>query len=283
LLILKISYIFKSKEKYHYYQEAGGNMPVAKTQQVKKGNVASPKNHKWYKGVLVVLAGLALISIGLFYIIGGSMAGDKTGMERYLRDKYGQEFKVTDVKSNAVGIGVPGQLIGKAYPVNDSGLVFEVGKSRATGAYFDGYSGAVWAQEERPHVESFLKTIYGAQVPDFDLSTHIPTAEAPDPIRGKVPNFSDALRQYGDNFSYSIGIKTTTHSELSQSELVDNTAKLEKIVDFVLAKKVSSPTVRYAINIKNKNAGYLCNLDRDQLTDEAKITNCLNEIHRKAW
>jgi len=258
-------------------------MPIAKKQQVKKGNTASPKKHKWYKGVIVIVAGLALIGVVLFYIIGGSTAGEKTGMERYLQDKYSQEFKVTDVKSNAVGIGIPGQVVGKAYPVNDSGLVFEVGKSRATGVYFDGYSGAVWAQEERPRVESFLKTVYGTEVPDFDLSAHIPTAEEPDPIRGKVPDINSALAQYGDNFSYSIGIKTVAHSELSQSELEDNITKLEKVVDFVLAKKVSSPAVRYAINIEDQNAGYLCNLFQNQLADKSMVNSCLKKVNRKAW
>lgn len=258
-------------------------MPVAKTQQVKKGNTVSPKKHRWYKGVLVILAGLALISIVLFYIVGGSMAGERMGMERYLQEKYGQEFKVSDIKSNAVGIGIPGQLIGKAYPVGDSGLVFEVGKSRATGAYFDGYSGAVWAQEERPHVESFLKTVYGANVPDFDLTTHIPTAEAPDPIKGKVPSIDTAMARYKDNFYYSVTLKLATSHDLSQSEVQDHTAKIKQIVDFVLAKHISSPAVRYAINVENQNRGYLCNLFQNELTDQSKISNCLTEVRRKAW
>ena len=258
-------------------------MPVAKNQQTKKSSAVSPKKHRWYKGVLVIVAGLALISVVLFYIIGGSMAGDKAGMERYLQDKYGQEFEVTDVKSSAVGIGVPGQLIGKVYPVNDRSLVFEVGKSRATDAYFDGYSGAVWAQEERPHVESFLETIYGAQVPDFDLTVHIPTAEEPDPIRGAVPSISDAMARYKDNFYYSVTVKLTTNHNLSQNEIQDHTARIKQIIDFVLAKHISSPAVRYAINIEGQNKGYLCNLFQNEITDQSKISSCLTEVRRKAW
>lgn len=257
-------------------------MPIAKKQQIKKGNAVSPRKHKWYKGVLVILAGLALISVVLFYIVGGSMAGEKTGMERYLQDKYSQEFKVTDVKSNAVGIGVPGQLIGKAYPVSNNGLVFEVGKSRATGAYFDGYSGAVWAQEERPRVESFLKTVYGAEVPDFDLSTHIPTAEAPDPIRGKVPNIDDAMAHYKDNFFYSLTIKLTTDHELSQGEIEDHTIRMKEAIKFLLQKNVSYPMIRYAINIEGQDAGYLCNLSQNKLTDTGSIDACLKKINGKA-
>lgn len=258
-------------------------MPIAKGQQVKKGNVASPGKHKWYKGVLVILAGLALIGVVLFYIVGGSMAGEKTGMERYLQNKYDQEFNVTDVKTNAVGIGVPGQLVGKAYPVSDSGLVFEVGKSRATGAYFDGYSGAVWAHEERPRVESFLKTVYGAEVPDFDLTTHIPTAEGPDPIRGKVPSIEDAIARYKDNFYYSVTVKLTTDHDLSQSEVEDHTKNIKKVIEFLLQKNVSYPAIRYAINIKDQDIGYLCNLSQDKLSDTHSVDTCLKKVNRKAW
>lgn len=260
-------------------------MPISKSSQRQEKQIKgtpSSKKHKWRK-ILFITAGLALISVALFYIARGTMTADETNMEKYLQDKYGQEFKVTDIKSNAVGIGIPGQLIGKAYPVNDSDLVFEVGKSRATGIYFDGYSGAVWSQEERPRVESFLKTVYGAEVPDFDLSTHIPTAEAPDPIRGAVPSINDAMARYKDNFLYSVTIKLTADHELSQNEMENHTTNIKKVIDFLLQKNVSYPMIRYAINIKDQNVGYLCNLSQNKLTDTHSVDTCLKKINGKAW
>jgi hypothetical protein len=258
-------------------------MPIAKKQQVKKGNAASPGKHKWYKGVLVILAGLALMSAVLFYIIVGGEANDRADLEGYLKDKYGQDFKVADIKNRASMIGDPGQLYGTGSPANNSDLTFEVGKTLKTSIYFDGYSGAVWANEERPRVEAFLQTLYSAPVPSFDLTTRILTPNTPDPIKGEVPSIDDAISRYRNDFYYSLAVRLTVDDELSQNEMKAHSDKIKQIASFVTAKNVGSQAIRYAINIKNKNAGYLCNLDRDQLTDEAKIANCLNEIHRKAW
>lgn len=259
-------------------------MPIAKEQQVKNSNTTSPGKHKWYKGVIVIVAGLALIGVVLFYIVGGSVASDKTGMERYLQDKYSQAFQVTNLKDRSVTIGDPGQRAGTAHPTNDSSLTFEVGKSRKTGVYFDGYDGAVWAREERPRVAVFLQTVYGTSTtPNFDLTTHIPTAAAPDPIKGTVPSINDAMTRYKDNFYYSVTVKQTADHALSQSEMKDHTAKIKQVVNFVLAKNISSPAVRYAINIEDRDNSYLCNLFQNELTDQNKIDNCLTEVRGKAW
>jgi len=258
-------------------------MPIAKKQQVKKGNTASPKKHKWYKGVIVIVAGLALIGVVLFYIIGGSTAGEKTGMERYLKDKYGQDFKVVDIRNRASMIGDPGQLFGTGSPSNNSDLTFEVGKTLKTGIYFDGYSGAVWANEEHPKVEAFLQTLYGSSVPSFDLTTRILTPNTPDPIKGEVPSINEAMSRYKDSFYYSLTVKLTVDNELSQDEMKDHKEKIKQIVGFVLAKNVSSQAVRYAINVKNKNMSYLCNLSQDGLTDQTKVANCLTEKYGKSW
>jgi hypothetical protein len=259
-------------------------MPVTTEQQVQNSNMVPPKKHKSYKGVFVIGAGLALIIIVPFLIFWGGVWGDTGGMGKYLQDKYGQEFKVKYLEDRAVTIGDPGQRVDTAYPVNDSSLTFEVGKDRTTGVYFDGYSGAVWAREERPRVAAFLQTVYGASTtPNFDLTTHIPTPAAPDPIKGEVPSINDAMARYKDNFFYSLTVKLTTDHTLSQSEIEDHTAKIKQIVDFVLAKNISSPAVRYAINIEGQDNSYLCNLFQNELTDQNKVNNCLTDNHGKAW
>lgn len=224
-----------------------------------------------------------LFFVVLFFASGGSTIGQRGRFEAYLNEKYGQDFVVEGVQSKNGGLAVPGQLISTAYPANDRSLVFKVGKSQATGAYFDGYSGAVWAREEQPRVESFLKTVYGTQSPGFDLTIHIPTAEAPDPIRGEVPSIDDALRTYSDDFYYSLTIRTAASHELSQDEIDTHADKMKQVIEFVLKKNVSYPAVRYAINIEDQDAGYLCNLSQDQLTDTSKISNCIAKVSRKVW
>lgn len=212
------------------------------------------------------------------------MNAEEIRFAEYLNDKYGKEFTVKDVKVRSAGLGVPGQLAGRATPANDNSLVFEVGKSRSEGGkYFDGYTGAVWAREERPRVEAFLKTIYGENVPQFNLITHIPTAAAPDPIRGNVPSIDEAMEKYRDNFFYSLMVKTTVSHELSQSEIDTQTRLMKEVIRFVLEKEASHPVVRYAINIEGQNTGYLCSISQKLLIDTNKINNCLEKIGRKAW
>jgi len=261
-------------------------MPVARNQQgqrSKNTNAASPKKHRWYKGVLVIVAGLALISVVLFYIIGGSMAGDKTSMERYLRDKYGQEFKVTDLKDRAVAIGDPGQRVGIGHPVNDSSLTFEVGKSRkTTDVYFDDYGGAVWEREERPRVAAFLQTLYGASMAsDFELRTHIATPATPDPIRGKVPSISEAIKQYKNNFFYSLGL-TSTVDALNDSNRNDIRTKFTKLAEYIKDKGAGLSYLTLKINVTSENAGYLCSLQKEQFNDVDTVLNsCLDKPTRK--
>ena len=253
-------------------------------QETPVNEIPPSKKHKWYKRIFIITAGLALISVALFYIVGGSMTTDETNMEKYLQDKYGQEFDVTDLKDRAVALGDPGQRVGIGHPISDSGLTFEVGKNRKTGVYFDGYSGAVWEREERPRVAAFLQTIYSASTtPNFDLTTHIPTPAAPDPIRGKVPNINDAMTRYKENFFYSLTLKLTADRELSQDEIETHIAHLKEVIKFLLEKNVSHPMIRYAINIEDQDAGYLCNLSQNKLTDTSSIDACLKKINGKAW
>ena len=159
-----------------------------------------------------------------------------------------------------------------------------MGKDRKTGVYFDGYDGVIWAREERPRVAAFLQTIFGTSTtPNFDLTTHIPTPAAPDPIRGKVPNINEAMARYKDNFYYSVTVKLTTDHELSQNEVEDHTKNIKKVIEFLFQKNVSYPAIRYTINIKDQDTGYSCNLSQDKLTDTHSVDTCLKKVNRKAW
>ncbi len=252
-------------------------MPVAKKQQVKNSKVALPKKHKWYKGALVIVAGLALVSVVLFYIIGGSVAGDKTGMERYLQDKYGQKFEVTDVKDRAVAIGDPGQRVGTGHPAGDSSLTFEVGKSLNTGIYFDKYTAAAWARQGRPEVEAFLKTIYQT-VPSFDLTTGISSQEN-NPVRGNIPSIKDAINEYGDKFVYGINLHLSASESLSSYDKQAAVSKLEKVAQFILSKNIAHPSLGITMQISNTNRGYGCSLYGKDFDDvSGKLEKCfINE------
>ena len=248
-------------------------MPVAKKQQTKKGNLVSPRKHRWYKGVLVIIAGLALISVVLFYIIGGSMAGDKTGMEMYLRDRYGQEFEVTDLKDRAVTIGDPGQRVGRGHPVNDTSLTFEVGKSLNTGKYSDTYTAAVWEREGRPEAEAFLKTIYQT-VPSFDLNAGISSLED-NPVKGNVPNLEDAIKKYSSKFIYGIDLRLNAPQSLSSEDKQKVISKLSQVAQFILSKHTAHSSLGITMWIGNTSRGYGCSLyDKDFDDINNKLEEC---------
>lgn len=260
-------------------------MPVASTKgrSTKSKNATPSKSRGWQKKLPIISVVIAVVGMAAFFMVWGGTMRDKADMQDYLRDKYGQEFNIKDIKTRGSGLGMPGLRVGTAYPINDSTLTFEVGRSKTTGSYFDGYSGAVWAREERPRVESFLKTIYSSPVPDFDLTTHIPTAVEPNPIRGEVPPIDEALTRYKDNFYYAISMKLLTDHELSEKELEEHRDKMRKIISFMLSKDVSYPHFRYAINFDKEEKSYLCNLSQEDLTNTSDINSCLEQNAGKAW
>jgi len=229
-------------------------MPVAGKQQVKSTNAAAPKTHRWYKGVLIIIAGLALIGIVPFLIFWGGVASDTAGMEKYLQNKYGQEFKVKYLEDRAVTIGDPRQRVGTAHPASNSNLTFEVGRSRNTGVYFDTYTATVWAREGRPEAEAFLKTVY-QPVPDFDLDAGISSLED-NPVRGSVPSLEDAIKKYSDKFIYGFNLRLNVPQSLSSDDKQEVISKLNKVAQFILSKHVAHPSLGITMWIGSTDRGY---------------------------
>lgn len=251
------------------------------------GGVSSKASNKRIWAILsIIFAGVVLIGVALFFIVGGVMRGDKAEFEQYLENKYNQKFTVENIQSSAVGLGMPGQRIGAAYPVDDPSLRFKVGKDRNANSYFDDYVGILWAKQEEPMVQSFLSSIYpDSQVPQFDLILRQESSTPTEDIvsGSSIPTIGDALASLNSNFFYSLHIKATSDHDLSPAELEEHTNKLRQIIDFILSKGVSHPHVRYAINLENENASYLCSLSQDDLTKAAQVTNCLTKKNGKAW
>jgi len=244
------------------------------------------KNTHKSKIITITIVGVALICVALFFIIGGIMGNDKVDIEQYLEQKYGTEFTVEDLRSSAVGLGMPGQRVGVAHPVSDPSLRFEAGKDRNANSFFDNYVGAVWAKQERPLVAEYLSSIYGALgSPDFVLTVqqdrNTPESEI---VKGaNIPDVEFAKTSLKNNLYYSIEINATADQKLTAEEIDDHNNKLKQIIDFVLSKGVSSPGVRYAINVEGQDVGYLCSPSKDELNNSTIISNCLIEKRGKVW
>lgn len=249
-------------------------MPTINTQQVKPITAKPKGNGPTIKGFLKAwgVAGaivIAFIGMFLFSAAGGISYTSDAQVEDYLKDKYGQDFKVKDIKSSGSSIGDPGLHIGIGYPSNHSSITFEVGRDPDTNIYFDHYDGAVWAKEERPRVAALLGTLYGNSIPDFDLTTHISTPNTPDPIRGKVPPLAEAIRLYGDTLYYSLTIRSTldTLSEVSKQDI---RAKFTAITDYVKNKGAGLPYLAFTFNVTDENKGYLCRYGGELYQDKKK-------------
>lgn len=256
---------------------------TTKSEMSSSGHVALSIAKVFLKVTSIIILVIALIIVAYFVLATLFNVIDRANFEIYLKDKYSEDFKIETMRVNGAMIGDPGQLIGVAYPVDNKNLVFEVFKNRKKGVYSDEYSGAVWSEEERPVVTSFLKTIYGERdMPNFALNTRL-YANVANPIYGKVPNINIAMDKYKDIFVYEITIKLSINNKHSQGEIENHLTKIKQIADFVISKNIASPGVRYAINIKDHNEGYLCDLYKDQFSSLDSIDSCLKYNNRRVW
>lgn len=60
-------------------------------------------------------------------------------------------------------------------------------------------------------------------------------------------------------------------------EIDSRTDKIKQIAGYVLVKNVSSPSVRYVINVSGEDVSYLCNLYKDELASQGLISKCLTK------
>jgi len=243
------------------------------------------KSHKIKVSLLILVIPILLV-IGYFVVRNVAVANDRAVIVQYLEDKYDKEFVVDNIRSNAVGLGMPGQSIGVAYAIDEPTLTFEAGWDKGADSFFDEYVGTVWEKEEKVVVESFLATVYSDSAnPIFDLTLkQADSTPRNDIVSGRiVPSFNQALPLYKENFYYRLAVNQTVDHELSPTEIEEHTSKLRQIINFVALKNVSDPSVKYAINIDGQEAGYSCSLFREELTEDAAIAGCITKIHMKTW
>ena len=224
--------------------------------------------------ILVLLFGV------WWFLLGGSTIGTRMGMQAYLSDKYDKSFDVDPPRLTDYGYGVGGTWRAIARPAEDKEMAFEV-VQHDNGQYGDRYPGAVWSKAETKVVESFLKTVF-AIVPEFEVDTHTTTV-GPDPIRGAVPSFSEAVGLYGEEMTYSIIIKIRS-SALSEPDKQYHREQVEKLAAYVQRSGVTNPSVRYLISLDGEDAGYICHLSGETLNDSTQLSKCFDKKSRgKVW
>ena len=155
-------------------------------------------------------------------------------MAKYLKDKYnGQEFVVEKPELKGAMLGIEGYLSATAYPADNSKIRFTVMYSPSD--RYDGYAGAIWSNEESERLKPEIYRLFGNGTDytvEIKSAMTLQTAKIDMDIRGKIPNFKDAVRKYGKQIPYGLTIKRPKKN-LSDDEKEDIVNKLIEILSLL--------------------------------------------------
>lgn len=102
-----------------------------------------------YAGVVIVILLFAACAI----MVSGVMKQAK--MNKYLKDKYGKEFILKNLRKEGSGLGVEGDLTADAYEEANQSRKFRVWED-PPGVYHDTYLNVVWNAYEEPKLRAYL-------------------------------------------------------------------------------------------------------------------------------
>lgn len=155
-------------------------------------------------------------------------------MVKYLKDKYnGQEFVVGKPVREGAMFAIEGHLTAVAYPVSNSKIRFTVMYSPSD--RYDGYAGAIWSNEESERLKPEIYRLFGKGTDytvEIKSAMTLQTAKIDMDIRGKIPNFKDAVKKYGKQIPYGLTIKRLKKN-LSDDEKEDIVNKLIEILSLL--------------------------------------------------
>lgn len=155
-------------------------------------------------------------------------------MAKYLKDKYnGQEFVVEKPELKGAMLGIEGYFSATAYPANNSKIRFTVMHSPSD--RYDGYAGAIWSNEESERLKPEIYRLFGKGTDytvEIKSAMTLQTAKIDMDIRGKIPNFKDAVKKYGKQIPYGLTIKRPKKN-LSDDEKEDIVNKLIEILSLL--------------------------------------------------
>lgn len=215
-------------------------------QQARNTNTSS-KRHGWRRNALIIGLGLAVIGVAVFFILGGNMAGERVKMEKYLNDKYGQEFVVENISETGVSLGGKGAWKADAYPKVDPSLRFEIRRSQTTGEItLDKFLQTLWTKQASEDVEAFL----AKQLPENDgyflqVTAGSPVGSFYESIQGETPNLDDMLEKHKDILSYTLSVRAV--SNLASAEPTsERLNEALKVINFAKGLNIDETSVGYA-------------------------------------
>lgn len=192
------------------------------------------KHIKKHRALVVIIIIILVIVIFARTCIWRDYTKEQIEMAKYLKDKYnGQEFVVEKPELKGAMLGIEGYFSATAYPANNSKIRFTVMYSPSD--RYDGYAGAIWSNEESERLKPEIYRLFGKGTDytvEIKSAMTLQTAKIDMDIRGKIPNFKDAVKKYGKQIPYGLTIKRLKKN-LSDDEKEDIVNKLIEILSLL--------------------------------------------------
>ena len=192
------------------------------------------KQIKGHKVFVIIPIVILIIVVLARTFIWRDYTKEQIEMAKYLKDKYdGQEFVVEKPELKGAMLGIEGYFSATAYPANNSKIRFTVMYSPSD--RYDGYAGAIWSNEESERLKPEIYRLFGKGTDytvEIKSAMTLQTAKIDMDIRGKIPNFNDAVKKYGKQIPYGLTIKRLKKN-LSDDEKEDIVNKLIEILSLL--------------------------------------------------
>lgn len=217
-----------------------------------------------------------LLIIAVFQFMGGSVNNsEQKKMEAYLREKYGQDFVVKNVRTTGNGFGVLGSVRADVYPESDPSLKFELRRPENKDRYdYDSFLNELWSKEGRKQVDDFVKKLGDVKRYSLAIRTNVDFSNT---LRGYTPSFSEVQKRDQTVFSYTLDISSRTvgaSNEPSDIEL----ERAFKVVEFVKGQHSVNPGASYTYS--GKDFGANNNQIYDQYIISVKGNDSFNSINQ---
>ena len=222
-------------------------MPIAnkeRKQQARDTNTSSLKRRGPISALIISILLVAVIGVTIFFASGGNMIGQRAKFEKYLSDKYGQEFVVENVRVHGAGLGVKGAWRADAYPKSDPSLKFDIRRSQTTKEIsVDTFLEVLWTKQGTNEVESFLSK----ELPSNSgyLLKIEPGDELYKSIQGETPSLETVLGSSSNLIAYSLTVRDVVDINLASEPSEPQLERALKIINFVKAKGINPASYVY--------------------------------------
>lgn len=211
---------------------------------------------------------------------------ERVRMANYLKDKYGKEFVVTNLRAEGSGLGVPGQNTADAYLVGAKGLTFEVGRY-SNGEYYDTYVVSLWSREAFADAVQIVQSSFGSELPWLKVEVYpvdkmTGRKDKTSRLYSKLPSLEAQMKQDKSVVAYDVHVRTAgTFDEKDKAQHVE---RLKKLVEFVANMQTGVGAVRYVVNLDNENAMYVCNISGEPLRydgEGSELGECFQKYNER--